>query len=500
MKNLFFVLTSFSIVACITYLPGCDNSNPAVNDKNVREGQALAQQYCGSCHKLPDPSLLNKSTWAGHVLPKMAQYFGFTPFASDYISVADTAGVMTLDQWRNVIRYYVALAPEGNLERPELAVNIESGLPGFKVEMPSTGIANPATTMVVMEPRDRKLYFGDGQTEFVYSLVGNELVDSIKFGIGVSHFAIFDSLSYGLYMGVLHPSDVQLGGLKVIKVNQKRVAMTIDTLQRPVHATYWNIAGDPSREVIISEFGNNTGELAWFEENGTGFTKHVLKSAPGAVKTEIYDFNKDSLPDILALFAQGDEGMFIFYNQGSGKFIEKRVLRFLPTHGSNYFELADFNNDGFPDILASNGDNGDYPPILKPYHGIRIFINNGQNEFSEKLFLPVNGVGKVMARDFDSDGDLDLASISYFPDYQNTPEESFIYWKNNGALEFRPFSIAEATSGRWLTMDAGDLDADGDLDIVLGNAKFPLGAVPPAMMKKWNDYSPSILILRNLLK
>ena len=171
------------------------------------------------------------------------------------------------------------------------------------------------------------------------------------------------------------------------------------------------------------------------------FTKHILRALPGAVKTEVYDFNNDGKPDIMALMAQGDEGMFIFYNEGKGNFREERILTLSSSYGSNYFELADFNGDGFLDILASNGDNGDYPPILKAYHGIRIYLNNGKNKFSEKLFLPVHGVGKVIARDFDADGDLDLASISYFPDYKKTPEESFIYWSNNGDLEFSALFI-----------------------------------------------------------
>lgn len=109
----------------------------------------------------------------------------------------------------------------------------------------------------------------------------------------------------------------------------------------------------------------------------------------------------------------------------------------------------------------------------------------------------MNGACKAMARDFDGDGDFDIASISYFPDYEHRPEESFLYWDNKGGDSYQPFSFPQADAGRWLTMDAGDLDGDGNIDIVLGNAKFPLGNIPPAIMKKWNNGSPSWLLLKN---
>ena len=113
-------------------------------------------------------------------------------------------------------------------------------------------------------------------------------------------------------------------------------------------------------------------------------------------------------------------------------------------------------------------------------------------------FPPNNAnISVAIAQDIDGDGDLDIASISYFPDFDHLPEESFLYWENKAPFSFHPFSCKEATLGRWLTMDAGDVDGDGYEDIILGNAKFPLGHVPDWLMAKWNRYSPSILILKN---
>jgi hypothetical protein len=112
----------------------------------------------------------------------------------------------------------------------------------------------------------------------------------------------------------------------------------------------------------------------------------------------------------------------------------------------------------------------------------------------------MNGACKALVRDFDGDSDLDIAAISYFPDYHKTPEESFVYWENSGGFRFHPHSFKQATSGRWLTMEAGDIDGDGDTDLVLGDAIFAIGAVPDRLMKQWSTSAPSILILQNRLK
>jgi hypothetical protein len=121
------------------------------------------------------------------------------------------------------------------------------------------------------------------------------------------------------------------------------------------------------------------------------------------------------------------------------------------------------------------------------------------NGFRQKYFFPINGCYKAMARDFDQDGDLDIATISFFADYEHQPEESFVYLENKGrpandttGFNFKPYSFPEAKSGRWLTMDAGDIDGDGRLDIVLGN--FSLGAPGMKSVNNWKNFAPFIVL------
>jgi hypothetical protein len=107
---------------------------------------------------------------------------------------------------------------------------------------------------------------------------------------------------------------------------------------------------------------------------------------------------------------------------------------------------------------------------------------------------------RALARDFDGDGDLDIAAISFFPDYRQSPQESFVYLENLGGLRFAASSFRECLDGRWLVMDTGDVDGDGDLDLVLGSYIKGPTSVPLVLMQRWERDGPSIQILRNTLR
>ena len=168
---------------------------------------------------------------------------------------------------------------------------------------------------------------------------------------------------------------------------------------------------------------------------------HVLRNRPGASQAIVTDLNGDALPDIVALFAQGDEGVFLFTNRGNGTFAEERLLTFSPLNGSTSFELVDFSQDGHPDILYTCGDNADQSPILKDHHGVYIYLNDGKFAFQQHYFFPLHGAYQALARDYDQDGDLDIAAISFFPNYEHSPEEGFVYLQNQGNFTFEASSL-----------------------------------------------------------
>src|SRR5438034_309233 len=163
-----------------------------------------------------------------------------------------------------------------------------------------------------------------------------------------------------LESGNLAPNDEPSGSLVAYQLagdgSLRRPVTVIDSLFRPVFVDRYDFDGDGRPEYVICEFGNNRGRLALYRAGASGsprYQRQVLDASPGAIRFEIRDMTGNGAPDIVALFAQADERIVLFENDGAGRFGgRQRVLaRFPPVYGSMYFTLADFNRDGRPDVL-----------------------------------------------------------------------------------------------------------------------------------------------------
>ena len=488
--------------------PGCGKQPTSKADTNT-----LVEVYCGNCHKVPSPSSIPKSTWEETIMPRMGYFYGIYKNDEERISliennhggeIVELAEVFPKDpiieksDWESILDYYISGAPD-SLITPKSDITITDKY--FRTHFPATFLSPPATTMVQFD-EEGNVFLGDANKKQLFKFdQQDEFLSAANVREGAVHLQEFSDGLWVTVMGSFSPTDEPSGFIVYLPTTpEERPSVIIKDLQRPVHTSYGDLHGDGYLDILVSEFGKWTGGLSLFRNNGEGtFAKRILHNTSGATRAYIQDMNDDNRPDIVALFAQGDEGIDIFYNRGDSNFQRNRVLRFNPSNGSSHFSLYDWNNDGHLDIIYTAGDNADYVPVMKPYHGIYIYLNDGRNQFKQYHFQHLNGAYKAIPGDFDNDGHTDLAAISFFPDWSNSPEESFVLLRNTGdeQLKFERSTVEGQDKGRWIVMDAADRDGDGDIDIVLGSLAFEV--IPDdGQLSGWIQNGVPYLILENL--
>ena len=486
------------------------DSKAASSQKTVLElGEGYAKVYCVTCHQFPEPSLLDKETWQKYMLPRMAAMFGIydsTLTRESYFEKGAggdklrASGLFPEQQtlqdsiWESISAFYLAKAPD-SLIYPAARSLIIDKLP-FKPKPPELKVQIPSTTLAIFSEQGT-IYIGDANTKS-FSEFDQDL--NLKRTATIQEGLVWlreTATDYWMTsMGQFAPTDDAMGSVIRIPKAGGSAIQPIRNLQRPVHSDYADLNSDGVDDIVVSEFGKWTGKLSLHLSKGEeGDIKRVLHNEPGAIKAYLKDMNADGNLDIVALFAQGNEGIDIFYNDGRANFTRKRVLHFSPSMGGSFMDLIDYNDDGLLDILITAGDNADYKPLMKPWHGVYVYLNQGADIFKEEVFVHLNGAYNAVVHDFDDDGDKDIAAISFFPDWQFSPMESFVYFENTGA-EHKAHTFSAVNSGRWVVMDAADYDSDGDLDLLLGSLAFEV--VPKlGYVERWMKEGLPFLVLEN---
>ncbi len=479
---------------------------------SLKTGKELSEIYCGNCHQYPTPDLLDKISWAQKLLPNMGFRLGIkTPQYNPYDGLGfedqmmiEAEGIypqqplLAQEDWEKIVAFYKEKSPEKLL--PNTFPPVEE-LTSFTVKKSLLNHIAPLLTMAQINEKKGQIYLGtlDGHLFILNSDLTT--MDSVKVNSPpTAIFKVNDSILDFLCIGQIRPNEQQSGGLFSINVSHlhKTIDKEFENLLRPVQFTEFNVRGDNQNEVIVCEYGYQKGRLAWYEKVNNQWNGYALSNLSGSSKVLTNDFDKDGLLDLAVLTAQGDEHISIFFNKGQGHFEEKQVLRFPPVYGSCDIQLVDFDQNGTMDILCTNGDNADFSPVLKPYHGIRLYLNDGNDNFTQAWFYPYYGAFQAIACDFDLDGDMDIAATSFFPDKAKRPASNFIYLEQIHPLIFKTSTIKEAVWGKWMNLSVGDVDNDGDKDILLGS--FMLDMTNNQRVEKKDKSVPFLLLQNDKLK
>ena len=493
---------SLTAVGCgwLTLVAACTSPSD-LNEKHP--GETLARAHCGSCHQFAEPALLDQTTWQEDVLPVMGLHLGLldapSPAARQNLQTLllegnyPTQPQLSMADWEKIKAYYQADAP-AQLDLPT-PVPLPLTDRFVEREVPVSRSAPPGITCVRIDTLTHRLYAADAgvQTLFDVDPFGGEAeailqqptVSALTW-VGPQRELLATHLGFSV-----QPKESAEGYVSMIEAT----APWLSALARPTQTLTVDLSGDATEELLTCNFGYRTGRLSYWKRGAnSAYQEVVLKDEPGALMVEVRDLTGNGRNDVVALFAQADEKLVRYDNQGDGQFRERVLLQFPASYGSTSFELHDFNGDGHLDVLYTGGDNADHSMILKPYHGVYLFLNQGDWTFEQAYFFPMHGAYRAMARDYDQDGDLDIAAIAFFADYEQQPERGFVYLENQGDLGFVASTRPIHTAGRWITMDANDLDGDRDDDIVLGS--YTVGPPFGTTVEGWKKQS-GVLWLEN---
>lgn len=200
--------------------------------------------------------------------------------------------------------------------------------------------------------------------------------------------------------------------------------------------------------VLYRNNGNNT------------FTEVANSIVPlGAASAAWGDINNDGFADLAVAGNSGNNiyATRVYRNNGDGSFTDIQG-DFTPLV-TPAITWADFNNDGYLDLVVMGGDNSSNGQT-------KLYINNGNETFTEVStgITPLTN-GAVAAGDLNNDGKIDLIIAGRFDSFDYKTE----IYLNQGNAVFVKMEVA-LEPARYSSIALCDYSGDGFLDVLIAGS------------------------------
>jgi large repetitive protein len=232
----------------------------------------------------------------------------------------------------------------------------------------------------------------------------------------------------------------------------------VASVDGPMSVAMKDIDGDGDRDLVTASA--NDDKVVWHKNTtggGSSWTSHIISStANGASSAVVADIDGDNDADVVAAASLSGDLLWYENTAGTGAAWSSHII---PASNASAFAVttADFDSDGDVDVAAAFLGDG----VVAWYenHG------SGFGAFSEEVISSsAAGVEAVYATDVDGNGDPDILAAMPI-------DNRVVFFENAmGSSSFGWYENTISTSQDFVTtVHAGDLDGDGDVDVVAGS-------------------------------
>jgi hypothetical protein len=449
--------------------------------KTAEEILPLVNQYCGACHAVPRPDVQPRRAWPAliRIMVEIRQ------------TRSGKAG-LSEQQMNDIIAFYYGSAPE---ELPMLPY-AEKPLPGAGFIAREIAGASKLPYVTHLDVAALTGHAGvellacDGESRELRLLTarrGGWRETTLAQAEVPVHTQVVDFDADGdadvllADLGQFPPLDAKLGKLWLLRQSSAGKfarELLMEGLGRVSDARALDLDADGDLDIAVAVFGGgDVGEIFWLENGGEApgkYRKHQLFSLSGAITVAPADLDNDGRMDLVSLVAQEHEAIVVFLNQGEGRFEQAVVARAPhPMYGSTSLTTVDLDRDGDTDILFTNGDAFDAQTDPKPYHGVQWLENKGGLKFEFHGIARLYGAAAAAVGDLDGDGDLDIVAGSWVNHWNDPGRYAVVWYENDGRQNFTAYGVATRPAGV-AALQLADVNGDGALDIIAGAVRMDL--------------------------
>jgi cytochrome c553 len=444
---------------------------------------------CGSCHDVPPADILPRAAWRASFERMAAIRSGKAQSAEE---TSGPAAIALSDDMARVLRHYERTAP-ANLPTPDRWPAADASR-FERRSMSPDDLRGAAPTVAHVRLIDVD---GDRLLELVATdmrhgvvLRGRpyraasalEVIASIPHPARISIADLSGEGQPGFLVGDLGrllPGDHQNGAVIWLRPTPggRFAQQALEGWPRVADVRAADFDGDGNLELAVAAFGWRTvGRVAVLENKFArgkpSLVEHVIDQRPGAIDLIPVDLNRDGRLDLVSVLSQHYETVVAYINKGPAPFTFEPLVLYKAPHanwGFSGIDVVDLDGDGDLDVLMTNGDSFD-DAIVKPYHGIGWLENRGGLNLTPHRLAGMPGVHRAEAADLDGDGDLDIVAAALLAGGSDRDESQLpaIVWLEQTRRRVFARRTLAMGSPRHATLDTGDIDADGDIDIVVG--------------------------------